>query len=193
MTRYWLAVIVLVLVAGIARSSPPPISPENSRIAVTKLKRILSRSMDPKEKIILAEDEINSYLQYDYTSKMPAGVRDVRIRLFKDRGVVHAYIDLEKLQSSSKGSFTALWWAIFRGERQFEANCYYTSADGQATVEVESAQLDGASVPKPILNWLVSWAIAKYFSGMELGKPSPLPNNLKQIRIEPGQAVFTSY
>jgi hypothetical protein len=59
-------------------------------------------------------------------------------------------------------------------------------------VELESAQLDGTNVPKPILDWLVSWAITEHFPAVDLGKPSPLPNNLEQIRVEPGQAVIIS-
>jgi hypothetical protein len=192
MIRHWPAALVLALVAGVAVSSPPALSPESSRAARAKIERISSESMKPGEKITLTEDEINSYLKYDYAPEMPQGVRDLRIKLLKDRGVVHAYVDLAKLQSSSEGSFAALWLAVFRGERQLEATCRYTSAGGQATVELESAQLDGTSVPKPVLDWLVSWAIAEHFPNVELGKPSPLPNNLEQIRVEPGQAVITS-
>jgi hypothetical protein len=193
MTRHWPAVTVLALVAGVAVSSAPALSPESSSAARAKIERISSESMKPGEKIILTEDEINSYLKYDYASEMPQGVRDLRIKLLKGRGVVHAYVDLGKLQSNSEGSFAALWLAVFRGERQLEATCRYTSAGGKATVELESAQLDGTNIPKPILDWLVSWALAEHFSNVEMGKPSPLPHNLEQIRVEPGQAVITSY
>ena len=94
MTRHWPAAIVLASIAGVAVSSPPALSPESSRAAKAKFERISSESMKPGETITLSEDEINSYLKYDYASEMPQGVRDLRIKLLKDRGVVHAFVDL---------------------------------------------------------------------------------------------------
>jgi hypothetical protein len=190
--RYaWMAVIVVVL-TGLASSSPPDLSREKSRSAAAKLERISTEAMESGETIILTEDEINSFLLYDYP-EMPEGVRDLQVRLVKDTGIAHAFVDLSKLQSSGDSSFATFWLAVFRGERELKAACRYTSADGQAVVELESAELDGRSIPKPILDWLVSTVLAEHIEGVELGKPTPLPHKLRQIRIEPGQAVITAY
>ena len=151
MRSLWMAVIGITL-AGVAASSPPALSREKSQAAAAKLERISSESMESGETIVLTEDEINSFLRYDYP-EMPEGVRDLQIRLLKDTGVAHGFIDLSKLQSG-ESSFATFWLAAFRGERELKATCRYTSADGQAVVALESAELDGRNIPKPILDWL---------------------------------------
>ncbi len=189
--RYlWMTVMAATL-AGLALSATSSLSREKGRAAASKLERISSEAMDSGETITLTQDEINSFLRYDYP-EMPEGVRDLQVQLLKDTGVAHAFVDLSKLQGSVEGSFATFWLAAFRGERELKATCRYTSADGQAVVELESAELDGRSIPKPILDWLVSTVLAEHIEGVELGRPTPLPHKLRQIRVEPGKAVITS-
>ncbi len=190
MRSLWLAIIGITL-AGFALSSPPALSREKSQAAAAKLERISTESMESGETVVLTEDEINSFLRYDYP-EMPEGVRDLQIQLLKDTGVAHGFIDLSKLQSG-ESSFATFWLAAFRGERELKATCRYTSADGQAVVQLESAELDGRNIPKPILDWLVSTVLAEHIEGVDLSRPTPLPHKLRQIRIEAGQAVITAY
>ncbi len=191
MIRYlWMAAIGIAL-AGLAASSPSGLSREKSQSAAAKLQRISSEGMESGETIVLTEDEINSFLLYDYP-EMPEGVRDLQIQFQKDTGIAHAFVDLSKLRSATDSSFSTFWLAAFRGERELTAKCRYTSSAGQAVVELESAELDGTNIPKPILDWLVSTVLAEHIEGVELGRLTPLPHKLRQIRVEPGQAVIIS-
>ena len=192
MRRLLAAALTASLAAAIA-AAPAALSPEKSFSAAEKLDRISTDSMHPGETITLTEDEINSFLRYDYAPHMPDGVRDLTVQLQPDRGVAHAFVDLAKLQASTGSSLGLLWNAVLSGEREIAVTCRYVSANGQATVEILSAELNGTSIPKPVLDWLVGSVVAEHFAGVELGKPSPLPNNLKQIELQTDQALITSY
>jgi hypothetical protein len=173
-------------------SAPPSLSREKSDAARLKIERISNEELQGGEAVVLTEDELNSFLRYDYAEVLPKGVRDLRVELGQDRGVTHALIDLAKLQAQSEEPPNTVWMALLGGERKLRAVCRYTSADGQAVAEIESAELDGTSLPLPLLKWLVETTIGGEMEDFELGKPYPLPANLRQIRLEPAQAVITA-
>jgi hypothetical protein len=60
-------------------------------------------------------------------------------------------------------------------------------------VEVDTVQLDGQPLPDFLVDWLIASTIQPHLSGFEAGKPFPLSNNLRQIRLEPARAVVVSY
>jgi hypothetical protein len=149
--------------------------------------------MKPGETVQLSQDELNSFLKYDYASEIPEGVRDLEVTLIKDYGIAEAVVDFEKL-SAVKDSPLAMFGArLFRGERKLRARCRFVSADGQGKVEVDTVELDGQPLPDFLVEFLIASTVQETLKDFEPGKPFPLENNLRQIRLEPANVVVISY
>ena len=160
-----------------------------SQSASAKLDRVSNGLMEPGETLALTEEEINSFLHYDYAKEMPEGVRGVRVKFEKDIGVVTGFADLSKMPATGATRYLLL---MLGGERPFNARVRYVAANGEARVDVESFKVDGREMKGAILDWVVNTYVAPNMEGFELGKPTPLGNNLDQIRLEKGVAVVVA-
>ena len=164
-----------------------------SLVAAQKLERISSEKLKPGEIVTLSEIELNSYIRYDYAEEIPDGVRDLHVTLLKDYGVAEALVDLEKLPSVSNSPIAALGARIFRGERKLRARCRFVSADGQGKVDVEEVELDGQVLPDFLVDYLIASTVQPHLPDFETGKPFPLANKLRQIRLEAANVAVVSY
>ena len=180
----------LVAVAGLLTAA---VSPETSRAARVKLVRITSEQLGAGESVILTEDEINSLLRYDSELDVPEGVRDLKVSLDNNRGELRARVDMSKMQSRRGGDPGFLVRLLLSGERELRAICHYTSSQGEGRIDLESVEIDGTRISGWILDLLVSSYVVPRVPEFEPGRSIPLPHNLRQIRLEPGRAVLTSY
>jgi hypothetical protein len=168
-------------------------SPEASRSAAQKLERISAEMLNAGETVQLSQNELNSYLKYDYAGEIPEGVRDLEVTLIKDYGIAEAIVDFEKLSAVKSSPFATFGARLFRGERKMKARCRFVSADGQGKVEVDTVELDGQPLPDFLVEFLVASTVQETLKDFEPGKPFPLENNLRQIRLESANVVVVSY
>jgi hypothetical protein len=164
-----------------------------SLVATQKLERISSEKLKPGETVTLSENELNSYIQYDYAEEIPEGIRNLHVTVLKDHGVAEALVDLEKLAAVKSSPIAAMSAKLFRGERKLRASCRFVSADGKGKVEVDSVELDGQVLPDFLVDYLIASTVQPHLPDFEVGKPFPLANNLRQIRLEPANVAVVSY
>lgn len=167
------------------------VSLEQSRSAAEKLDRITLGEMNPGERITLTQDEINSFLQYDYAGLIPEGIRDLHVKLESDTGIVSGRADFSQL-GAAQDAATRMLLMMLRGEHEFVARVRYVSLSGQAQADVDSFLIDGRELKGPILDWIVQNYVATDLEGFVLGQPTALGHNLDQIRLETGQAVLVA-
>lgn len=167
------------------------LSPEAGAQAEAKLDRIMEEELDPGEVVSLSEDELNSFLRYNYAAELPDGVRELAVRLEDEVGVVTGFADFSKLsaEGDSPGRFLLM---MLSGERKFEARVRYMAAGGMARVDIESFVVDGREMRGVLLDWAVNTFVAPRMEGFELGRASPLGHGLDEIRLEPRQAVIVA-
>jgi hypothetical protein len=182
----------LFLLAALAvTASLGAMSLRESQSASAKLDRVTNDKMEPGEVLQLTDEEINSFLHYDYASEMPSGVRGVRVKFQKDIGSVTGYADFSKLSANASGAGRFLLMML-KGERPFDARVRYVASKGQARVDVESFKVDGREMKGVILDWVVNTYIAPSMDGFELGQPTPLGHNLEEVRLDNGVAVLVA-
>jgi hypothetical protein len=179
----------LLLSALVCAVSVGAMSLRESQSAAAKLERVSNSLMEPGEVVQLTDEEINSFLHYDYAKEMPEGVRGVRVKFERDIGVVNGFADLSKMPATGATRFLLM---MLSGERPFEARVRYVATKGMARVDVESFKIDGREMKGAILDWVINTYVAPNMEGFELGKPTPLGNNLDQIRLERGLAVVVA-
>jgi hypothetical protein len=168
-------------------------SREASHAAAQKIERISSESLRPGETVMLSQDELNSYLRYDYAPELPSGVRDLAVTLLQDRSVVEALVNFEKLPAVQDSMLATLGAKLFQGERKLLARCRFVSANGQGKVDIDSLELDGEPLPDFLVAWLISSTVQPHLTEFEAGKPFPLAKKMRQIRLEPARVVVIAY
>ncbi len=167
----------------------PSLSPESSHSAKRKLERIGEEKLRPGESVVLTQDEINSYLRYDYASEMPAGVTDPNLRLEPDRVTGTATVDfLEwQVQKGASPGFLLRW--LLQGKRRVEVVGRWTSADGYGRADIESVTIGAVPVSGGAVKFLIDNLVRPRYPGAIVGEWVPLGYHLKQVRIERGRAV----
>lgn len=172
---------------------PPALSPESSHSARNKLEIIGEQKMRPGSSLVLTQDEINSFLRYDYAAGIPAGVTEPHLRLEPDRVIGTATVDFVEWQAERGGSPGLLLGWLLRGKRRVEAVCRYTSANGQGQVDVESVTIGGVTLSAGAVDFLIDHVIRPRYPAADVGRPAPLGHSLKQVRVERGRAVVVAW
>ena len=191
-TRYFcLATGSLLLAAALSASAL--LSPTASLSAKRKIDRINSGSLRNGETVVLSENEINSFFKYDHSGEMADGVRDVKVKLREGGAVVRVLVDLSHAQSQNGAPGGILWRFLFSGEREVTANCRYRSADGYGRLDLDSVEIDGTTVPRFIVDWLIASYVNPQTPDFEVGETVALPKKVRQIRTEPGRVVVVAY
>lgn len=164
------------------------VSLEESRVAAGKLERISMGAMTSGEQIALTESEVNSFLQYDYAGLIPEAIRGLQVQFQSDVATISGRADFSQF-SDSQDPMLRLLLSMLQGEREFVARVRYVSSGGLARANIDSLILGGNELKGPILDWIVKNYVATDLAGFALGQPTPLGNNLEQIRLEVGRAV----
>ena len=187
-----LATASLLLAAALSASSSL-LSPAAGLSAKKKIDRINSGSLRNGETVILSENEINSFFKYDHAGDIPDGVREVNVELREGGAVLRALVDLSRAQGQNRAPGGIVWRFLLRGERKVVAHCRYRSANGYGRLDVDSVEIDGRTVPRFIVDWLIASYVNPQMPDFEVGKKVALPKKVSRIRPEPGRVVVAAY
>ena len=182
-----------LLVAPVAALAAATLSPHADRAAAEKFHRIVDEQLHPNEVLTFTEYEVNSFFAYEPPPGIPDGISNVRVRILEDRGVVDADVDLQRLQAAGGSEPSLLIRFLLRGERHVRAHVSFTSADGIGVADAESIDIDETTLRGWILDWLLEQYVTPRVPEFKPGEPFALPSNLKEIRLEEGQAVVEGF
>ena len=141
---------------------------------------------------IVTEGEVNSYLQYDAGSQIPAGVVEPSIAILgagKLSG--RAVVDLDAVRKARNP--TSFWdpMSYLTGRLPVTAIGMLKTANGTGQFILESAAVAGVPIPKIVLQEIVSYysRTPANPSGIGLDDPFALPSRIREIQVDRGQAV----
>lgn len=180
------ATLLLCLATGLAAGQ---ISPESSHSARRKLQEIADGRLRSGARIVLTEDEINSYLRYDYAVEIPAGLTQPHVRLEADRVIGSATVDFLEWQAGRGSSPGPLLAWLLRGKRPVDVTCRYVSSDGFGQADVEAVSIGGVPISASAIEFLIDNLVAPRYPEAVVGRRVALGFHLKQVRIEQGRAV----
>lgn len=140
----------------------------------------------------ITETEVNSYLQYELSDRIPAGVTDPWVSILENgRLAGRATVDLARVGQSRKSGGMLDPFNFLTGSLPLTVNGVLKTQNGVASFAVESASI--SSVPVPV--WMLQ-EIVSYYSksesapnGVAIDKPFALPNGIREIRTARGQAT----
>jgi hypothetical protein len=142
----------------------------------------------------ILQDELNSYLRYELREEVPAGVTEPTITIVGDGRVTgSAVVDLDAVKQARQSSSSS-WFDPMRllsGKLPITASGVLQTQQGTGRFVLESAEISGIPVPKTVLQQVVSYysRSAQNPSGVNLDDAFELPARIREIRVQPGQAI----
>ena len=197
---FLLIVPALYAADGPAQAKPAPGSSqglsrklaEEFQDKVTELSSPSPASGKSLDKVVITDNEINSYLKYDPPPNMSPGVTDSELH-FKPDGIHgEANVDFDRLQPPQQAGNdmgAKLLGVIFHGTQHVTALGKINSSDGTAKLTLSDVHI-GNTV---LSDWLVNWLLQSYIQSqyqIDLTKPFMLPDHVTRIDFAPGQAIF---
>ncbi len=187
--RCFLALIILAtfaLLAQAARHSPAYLSMDK------KIAAIESNSSNPPaqpQTTTITQDELNAYLNEGGVN-IPKGLSNVKIAL--SPGAVHAtsQVDFDQL-SEGHGGGNPIFSALFSGTHDVEADAQASGSNGQGTVTIETVKLDGVTVPKSALEYLIQHYVKPKYPQAGMTSTFALPDNIQTANVQQSQVALT--
>lgn len=189
-----------VLLAGavLTAAAAPALSRELAAACAQKIESVMKAppraAGEAPRHIPFNEGEINSWLAYSGVERLPVGVTEPAVTLLGERRVSgRAVVDLD-LMGKKKGTGGLLDpWSYLRGRMLVVATATLQTEDGVGRFALESAQVSGITVPKWLLQELVSFYARSPSrpEGISIDEPFPLPARIEHVEVGEGQAVIT--
>jgi hypothetical protein len=191
------AVAAAVLCASVSLAAQAPLSRAEAQKFQSKLALIarnggqVRKPKAPARTTQVSDDELNAYLKYLAGSQVPVGIADPLLHAGGNGRVSgEATVDLDAVRTQKKRAWTDPL-AYLTGRLPVTAAGILTTENGVGRFQLESAQISGLSIPKSLLQELLSYysKTNENPAGINMDDPFQLPAAIQEIRI--GQGVAT--
>ena len=144
-----------------------------------------------KQTTPVTEVEVNSYLRYGAKDQIPVGIVEPTLTALPDGRVSgRARVDLDAVRKQKqRGWLDPLGYMT--GTLPLTASGLLITKDGVGRFQLESAEISGISVPKSVLQELLSYysRSAENPAGINMDDPFELPARIREIQVSAGQAT----
>jgi len=188
---------VAVLCATVALDAQAQLSKSAATKFQTKLTQIETNGAQPRKANAAARStqvsdaEVNSYLKFLAGSQVPVGIVDPILSAAGNGRVTgRAMVDLDAVRTQKKRAWTDPLGYLM-GKLPVTAAGTLTTEKGTGRFQLESAEISGVTIPKSLLQELVSYysKTKENPAGINMDDPFQLPAAIQEIRI--GQGVAT--
>jgi hypothetical protein len=139
----------------------------------------------------VSDAEVNSYLRFLAGSQVPVGIADPILHATGNGRVTgRAIVDLDAVRTQKKRTWNDPL-AYLTGRLPVSAQGTLTAANGVGRFVLESAEISGVTVPKSLLQELLT-----YYSkspdrpnGINMDDPFELPSAIKEIKVGVGNTT----
>jgi hypothetical protein len=140
----------------------------------------------------LTESELNSWFAFRAQPLLPVGITQPTVTIIGNGKLLGAAtVDLDALGKSRAAAGGLNLWSYLAGRVPLSVTGVLQTRDGRGRFELQAADISGVSIPKTLLQELVSYYTrsAENPQGLRLDDPFDLPAGIKQIDVGQGQAV----
>jgi len=140
----------------------------------------------------VSESELNSWFTYRAQSLLPQGVANPQITIVGNGKVMgNVVVDVGALAKKRGSGGTLDPLSYLGGRVPVTVTGTLQTQDGRGRFDLESADVSGVPVPKPLLQEMLSYysRTAEHPEGIRLDDTFELPANIKKIEVGQGQAV----
>lgn len=140
----------------------------------------------------VSDDELNAYLRHHAQDQLPAGVVEPTITALGDGRVGgRVLVDLDAVRAQRpRGWLDPLGYLT--GRLPLTATGTLATKEGVGRFTLESAELAGVSVPRTLIQELLTFysKTPENPAGIDMDEPFELPANIREIRVGKAQATI---
>jgi len=187
--------LAIALTAFVSAAAAPP-TRHDSETLKRKVALINAHADKPAKsslRTIVTEGEVNAYLRYDAGDQIPAGVVEPSISILgAGRLSGRAVVDLDAVRRAKNATSFFDPMSYLTGRLPVTATGTLKSSNGTAQFVLETAAIAGVTIPKIVLQEIVSYysRSASHASGVGLDDSFVLPSRIREIQVERGQAII---
>jgi hypothetical protein len=158
-----------------------------------KLKAMEDYSAHPKTGRVqttrFSEEEVNSYLALDLSSKYNSCLKGLKIKFEEDRLQGVALIDFDRLGKTSTRFMPKLLSFMLSGVHTITARGQLISGNGKASFRLEQAQFDTTTLPKALVEEIITAVGRKQNPPFDPMQPSQLFYDVQKIDVHTGYVL----
>jgi hypothetical protein len=136
--------------------------------------------------------EVNSYLRFHAADQIPVGILEPTLNALGDGRVSgRAVVDLDAVRKQKQRGWLDPM-SYLSGRLPVTAAGRLTTKDGQGQFQLESAEISGITIPKAVLQELVSHysRTPENPAGIDMDAPFELPSRIREIRVGTGSSTI---
>ena len=178
-------------------SAQARLSKQDATRFAAKLAQIEKNSLTPRRggaarSTQVTDTEVNAYLRYLAGSQIPVGIAEPDLRgAGNGRVTGRAVVDLDAVRTQKMRAWTDPLGYLM-GRLPITAAGTLTTSNGTGRFQLESAEISGVTIPKSLLQELLSYysRTPENPDGINMDEPFELPAGIQEIRIGQGTAVI---
>jgi hypothetical protein len=140
---------------------------------------------------VMSDTEVNAYLRYHAADQIPQGIVEPTLRAMSGGRIAgRAMVDLDAVRKQKeRGWLDPL--AYLTGSVPLTASGTLVTSGGVGRFQLETAELGGVSVPKSLIQELLTYysRSPENPSGINMDDPFELPARIREIRVDEGRAT----
>ncbi len=159
---------------------------------VTGINRFAAAPTRQPRRTTVTQNEVNAYLAFDAGDQIPTGIVEPAIAILGGGRVsARAVVDLDAVRKQKSQRSLLDPMNYLSGRVPVTATGTLRTTAGVARMEYESGAIGPVSIPKFILQEIVSYysRTPEKPSGIDLDAPFTLPARIREIQVETGRAV----
>lgn len=149
--------------------------------AKQKFGQIEGGKLKPGARVTLTPREIDAWV----AREAPGGVRNPRLELQPGIAKGSALIDFGKVRRAQGYQPGWLMSKLLDGERPVSVTVRVRSANGKATVDVQSVEVSGLTIDGKTLDFLIQNFLLAMYPDAVVGKPFELGHRIDRLEIQP--------
>jgi hypothetical protein len=189
-------VLAFVVACGAVLGAEAALSKQDALRFQSKMEQIERYAATPRRTALrsvqISDSEVNAYLKYLAGSQVPVGIVDP-ILTARGNGRVagRAIVDLDAVRTQKKRQWSDPL-AYLTGKLPVTASGVLTTNNGIGRFQLESAEISGITVPKTLIQELLSYysRTPEKPNGINMDDPFHLPSAIREIRVGQGTALI---
>ncbi len=189
----WLLFLTAAAVASRAADPAGHISREAATSCASKVKKLEDFAARPasgkRQTTRFTQDEVNSYLALDLSAKYNPCLRSLTLVFEETRLQGEAVIDFDRLGMTASRMLARLVAVMFHGTHKLSARGKLVSQGGKANFQLEESRFDGTSLPRSLVEEIITAVGKKQKPPFDPMQPSQMPYGIDRVELHAGYII----
>ena len=191
----FLAGLPLCCAGSFAAAQAADFTPSKAAAAECRLKLNKLETFQGKRKpgetqtVQLSENEFNSYLALDLSTQFHPCLKSLVTVFEENRLKATATIDFDRLGTTSSKLLPKLIGLVFSGVHTLAADGQLLAKDRKAWFKINQTLFDGGTLPKTLIEGIISAVGRKQNPPFDPLQPSEMPYEINKVDVHPGYII----